>query len=64
VAESNIVDRQIRNLRTRLRDDWRAPRFIATIPGHGYKFVAPLVVPSDAAAAADTDGGATVRAHA
>jgi two-component system response regulator RstA len=41
VAESNIVDRQIRNLRTRLRDDWRAPRFIATVPRHGYKFVAP-----------------------
>lgn len=41
VAESNIVDRQIRNLRARLRDNWRAPRFIATVPGHGYKFVAP-----------------------
>jgi DNA-binding response OmpR family regulator len=40
VAESNIVDRQIRNLRTRLRDDWRAPRFIATVPGRGYQFVA------------------------
>ena len=40
VAESNIVDRQIRNLRARLRDDYRAPRFIATVPGQGYKFVA------------------------
>jgi DNA-binding response OmpR family regulator len=39
VAESNVVDRQIRNLRTRLQDDWRAPRFIATVPGRGYRFL-------------------------
>jgi DNA-binding response OmpR family regulator len=39
VAESNIVDRQIRNLRARLHDDWREPRFIATIPGRGYRFL-------------------------
>ena len=32
VAESNVVDRQIRNLRARLQDDWREPRFIATVP--------------------------------
>jgi DNA-binding response OmpR family regulator len=35
VAESNIVDRQIRNMRPRLQDDWRQPRFIATVPGRG-----------------------------
>jgi DNA-binding response OmpR family regulator len=39
VAESNVVDRQIRNLRARLQNDWRAPRFIATVPGRGYRFV-------------------------
>jgi DNA-binding response OmpR family regulator len=39
VAESNIVDRQIRNLRARLQDDWRQPRFIATVPGRGYRFL-------------------------
>ncbi|MGI9145218.1 MAG: response regulator transcription factor [Chloroflexota bacterium] len=39
VAESNIVDRQIRNLRARLHDDWRRPRFIATVPGRGYRFL-------------------------
>ena len=39
VAESNVVDRQIRNLRTRLQDDWREPRFIATVPGRGYRFL-------------------------
>jgi two-component system, OmpR family, KDP operon response regulator KdpE len=42
VAESNIVDRQIRNLRARLQDNWRAPRFIVTVPGRGYQFVAPV----------------------
>jgi hypothetical protein len=26
--------------RLRLRDNWRAPRFIVTVPGYGYKFVA------------------------
>ena len=35
VAESNVVDRQIQNLRARLQDDWRKPRFIATVPGRG-----------------------------
>jgi DNA-binding response OmpR family regulator len=39
VAESNVVDRQIRNLRARLQNDWRKPRFIATIPGRGYRFL-------------------------
>jgi DNA-binding response OmpR family regulator len=40
VAESNIVDRQIRNLRARLQHDSRSPRFIATMPGQGYRFLA------------------------
>jgi DNA-binding response OmpR family regulator len=39
VAESNVVDRQVRNLRARLSDDWRRPRFIATVPGRGYRFL-------------------------
>ena len=46
VAESNIVDRQIRNLRARLHDDWREPRFIATVPRRGYRF---LLTPAEAA---------------
>jgi DNA-binding response OmpR family regulator len=37
-AESNVVDRQIRNLRVGLQDDWRQPRVIATVPGRGYRF--------------------------
>ncbi len=39
VAESNIVDRHVRSLRIKLQDDYRHPRFIATIPGQGYRFV-------------------------
>ena len=49
VAESNVVDRQIRNLRTRLQNDWRRPRFIATVPGQGYRFLPTF---TDAAAGA------------
>ena len=36
---SNVVDRQIRTLRAKLQDDWRRPRYIATVPGKGYRFV-------------------------
>jgi DNA-binding response OmpR family regulator len=39
VAESNIVDRHIRSLRIKLRDDYRHPRFIATVPREGYRFI-------------------------
>jgi DNA-binding response OmpR family regulator len=39
VAESNIVDRHIRSLRIKLQNDYRHPRFIATVPGLGYRFV-------------------------
>jgi len=39
VAESNIVDRHVRNLRISLQNDYRHPRFIATVPGQGYRFI-------------------------
>ena len=38
--ESNVVDRHIRELRVKLGDDWRAPRYIETVPGRGYRFKA------------------------
>jgi DNA-binding response OmpR family regulator len=41
LAGSNVVDRQVRNLRTRLGDDCRRPHFIATVPGRGYRFLPP-----------------------
>ena len=31
VSESNVVDRHVRNLRAKLQNDWRKPRFIATV---------------------------------
>ena len=39
VAESNIVDRHIRSLRIKLQNDYRHPRFIATVPSRGYRFI-------------------------
>ena len=39
IAESNIVDRHVRNLRAKLQNDHRRPRYIATVPGQGYRFV-------------------------
>jgi DNA-binding response OmpR family regulator len=39
VAESNIVDRHIRTLRIKLQNDYRHPRFIATVAGRGYRFI-------------------------
>lgn len=40
VANSNVVDGHIRNLRAKLQNDWRRPRFISTVPGRGYRFIA------------------------
>jgi DNA-binding response OmpR family regulator len=44
VAESNIVDRHIRNLRVKLQNHSNRPRYIATVPGRGYRF---LTAPGD-----------------
>jgi DNA-binding response OmpR family regulator len=51
VAESNVVDRQIRNLRARLQNDWKRPRFIATVPGRGYRFLPTFTGDGEAARA-------------
>lgn len=39
VTESNVVERHIRNLRVKLQNGWKHPRYIATVPGRGYRFV-------------------------
>lgn len=39
IAESNIIDRHVHNLRAKLQDDWRKPRFIATVPREGYRLI-------------------------
>ena len=41
VAESNVVDRHIRNLRMKLQNHSRQRRYIATVPGRGYRFITP-----------------------
>jgi len=40
VNESNVVDRHVRALRAKLQNDWHKPRYIETVPGAGYRFVA------------------------
>jgi DNA-binding response OmpR family regulator len=39
VAESNVVDRHIRNLRLKLQNHSRRSRYIVTVPGRGYRFL-------------------------
>ena len=39
VAESNVVDRHIRNLRVKLQTHSDRRRYIATVPGQGYRFL-------------------------
>lgn len=55
VSESNIVDRHIRSLRIKLQNDYRRPRFIATVPGHGYRFIPAFTNIGWAAAASEGD---------
>jgi two-component system KDP operon response regulator KdpE len=45
VAGSNTIDRHIRNLRAKLQNDWRKPRFIVTEPGRGYRFIPTFTEP-------------------
>jgi len=56
VAESNIVDRHVRSLRIKLQNDYRHPRFIATVPGRGYRFI-PTFSNQGWDGAPATDGG-------
>lgn len=46
------VNTAINKLRFTLRDDPRNPRFIQTVVGQGYRFIAPVVVESEPSAAA------------
>jgi DNA-binding response OmpR family regulator len=42
VGDERVVDVHIRNLRSKLGDDASEPRFVATVRGVGYKFVASI----------------------
>lgn len=44
---SNIVDRHVRSLRSKLGDSWRQPRYIATVRQQGYRLLAPAAVQGD-----------------
>jgi two-component system, OmpR family, alkaline phosphatase synthesis response regulator PhoP len=59
VSESNVVDRHIRSLRLKLQDDYRHPRFIATVPGRGYRFIPTF---SNAGWAGEGDAAHSARA--
>lgn len=39
MPDSNVVDRHVKDLRRKLGDDYRRPRFIATVAGTGYRFL-------------------------
>jgi DNA-binding response OmpR family regulator len=56
VSGSNVVDRHVRNLRAKLQNDWRKPRFIATVPGKGYRFIPTFSEPARAAEAIRSTG--------
>jgi TolB-like protein/DNA-binding winged helix-turn-helix (wHTH) protein/Tfp pilus assembly protein PilF len=43
----NSVRGAIRKLRQALKDDPEAPRFIQTITGQGYRFIAPILAPEE-----------------
>ena len=43
IADSNVVDRYIRNLRAKLQGDRQRPRFAETVPGRGYRFL-PVIL--------------------
>lgn len=57
----NAVNRVISGLRQALGDDRRAPRFIATLPRKGYRFIAPVEPVLEAPAARQGAAGLAVR---
>jgi len=44
---SNIVDRHVRSLRSKLGDSWREPRYIETVRQQGYRLRGSVAVPAD-----------------
>jgi TolB-like protein/DNA-binding winged helix-turn-helix (wHTH) protein len=44
IDSENAINTAIRKIRRALNDDVDAPRFVVTIPGKGYRFIAPVAV--------------------
>src|SRR5215469_14383037 len=44
IDSEHAINTAVRKIRRALNDDANAPRFIVTIPGKGYRFVAPVAV--------------------
>jgi TolB-like protein/DNA-binding winged helix-turn-helix (wHTH) protein len=44
IDSENAINTAIRKIRRALNDDVDAPRFVVTIPGKGYRFIAPVTV--------------------
>ena len=51
----NSIRGAIRKLRQVLRDDAETPRFIQTVTGQGYRFIAPVVAPREASATSEPE---------
>jgi DNA-binding winged helix-turn-helix (wHTH) protein len=49
----NSLTQSVRQLRSALMDEVAAPRYIATVPRIGYRFIAPVEIDGDESAAAD-----------
>jgi len=43
---SNIVDRHVRSLRSKLGDSWRVPRYIETVRQQGYRLLGSVAAPA------------------
>ena len=61
VDVENGVNTAIRKLRQALRDSPDAPTFIETVPAKGYRFIAAVEVPPDAASEPAPSSGCNVR---
>jgi len=51
----NSIRGAIRKLRQVLKDDAETPRFIQTVTGQGYRFIAPVITPEEASAASEPE---------
>jgi TolB-like protein/DNA-binding winged helix-turn-helix (wHTH) protein/predicted Zn-dependent protease len=46
IDSEHAINTAVRKLRRALNDDADRPRFIVTIPGKGYRFIAPVLIPN------------------